>query len=250
VYTRSRGFTIHYEVAGTGLPLVLVPGTLSSAAQWKLFGYVRAVADEFRVVSVDPLGHGLSEKPHSPDAYDAAGVAADLVAVLDAEGIERATVWGYSRGGWIACGLAATYPERVARIVIGGYASHAHEAELPIQSAWFEHLSRGDWTAFWRSFGIEDRRPMKQVEQDNDPLAIAAAVAGSQRPTRYVDLQAVRCPSLHYVGGEDWIADHVRSDAAVLGAPLAILPGATHLTAFADAVPALQAVRSRLGTIS
>jgi pimeloyl-ACP methyl ester carboxylesterase len=223
VETRSRGFMIHYEVAGTGLPLVLVPGTLSSAAQWELFGYVRALAEEFRVVSVDPLGHGRSEKPHAPDAYHAAGVTADLVAVLDAEGIEQSTVWGYSRGGWIAYRLAATYPERVARIVIGGFASHAHQAELPGQSAWCEHLSRSDWAAFWRLLGIEDRRPLKPIERDNDPLAIAAAVAGSQRPTRYVDLEAVRCPSLHYVGGDD--------------------PGAAHLGAFADAAPALGAVR-------
>jgi pimeloyl-ACP methyl ester carboxylesterase len=240
---------IHYEVAGAGLPLVLVPGTLSSAAQWELFGYVRVLAEEFQVVSVDPLGHGRSEKPHAPDAYDAIGVTDDLVAVLDAEGIEQATVWGYSRGGWIAYRLAATHPERVARIVIGGFASHAHEAELPIQSAWREHLSCGDWTAFWRLHGIEDRRPLKRTEQDNDPLAIAAAVAGSQRPTRYVDLEAIRCPSLHYVGGADWIGDHVRSDAAALGAPLAVLPGATHLSAFADAELALGAVRPRLATI-
>jgi pimeloyl-ACP methyl ester carboxylesterase len=90
-----------------------------------------------------PLGHGRSEKRHAPDAYDAAGITADLVVVLDAEGIEQATVWGYSSGGWIACRLAATHPGRVARIVIGGFASHPHEAELPIQTAWCEHLSRG-----------------------------------------------------------------------------------------------------------
>lgn len=74
-------------------------------------------------------------------------MTADLVAVLDAEGIERATVWGYSRGGWIAYRIAAAHPERVARIVIGGFAVAAHEAELPIQrlglSASAEPIGRG-----------------------------------------------------------------------------------------------------------
>jgi pimeloyl-ACP methyl ester carboxylesterase len=85
VQAQSRGFTINYEVRGDGPPLVLVPGTLSSAAQWELFGYVETLCDIYRVVSVDPLGHGRSDKPHDPDAYAAAGVTADLLAVLDAE---------------------------------------------------------------------------------------------------------------------------------------------------------------------
>ncbi|MGH2870554.1 MAG: hypothetical protein ACRDNK_23670 [Solirubrobacteraceae bacterium] len=41
--TRSRGFAINYESVGTRPPVMLVPGTLSSAAQWELFGYTRAL---------------------------------------------------------------------------------------------------------------------------------------------------------------------------------------------------------------
>lgn len=247
--TSSRGFTIHYQVAGAGPPLVLVPGTLSSAAHWEMFGYVAALADEFRVLAVDPLGHGLSDKPHAHDAYHAAGVTADLIAVLDAESIERATVWGYSRGGWLACGLAASHPERVSAIVLGGFAIDAHEAELPIQSAWVKHLGEGDWAGFWRTWGIEDPSPLQPIQDANDPLAVAAAVAGSQGPTRYVDPLRIECPSLHYVGGEDWIADHVRADAEALGAPFTVLAGKTHLTAFAEATPALAAVRPHLAEL-
>lgn len=243
---RSRGFEIHYEVSGTGPPLVLVPGTLSSAAQWELFGYVGALTEIFRVISVDPLGHGLSDAPHDPDAYTAAGVSEDLVAVLDAERIEQATVWGYSRGGWIAYLLAAAHPDRVAKLVIGGFASHAYEAELPRQSAWIEHLTRADWTQFWATFGIDDPRPLSPIEDANDPLAIAAAVAGSQRPTRHVPLEAIVCPSLHYVGSADPIVDYVRADARALDAPLEVLAGATHLSAFGDATRALEFVRPRL----
>lgn len=57
------------------------------------------------------------------------GVTNDLVAVLDAEGVGKATVWGYSRGGWLTCSLAATHPDRIDRIV-GGFAMHAHEEEV------------------------------------------------------------------------------------------------------------------------
>jgi pimeloyl-ACP methyl ester carboxylesterase len=247
VQAQSRGFTIHYEARGAGPPLVLVPGTLSSAAQWELFGYVETLCDTYRVISVDPLGHGRSDKPHDPDAYAAAGVTADLLAVLDAEDVDRASVWGYSRGGWITYRLAAEHPERVQRIVVGGFASHAHRAEVPMQSAWIEQLGAGDWAGFWRTFNIEDRGPLTPIEEANDPLAIAAAVAGSQRPTRYVDLAGIRCPSFHYVGDQDPIARYVRADARTLAAPAEVCPEATHLTAFANPEPAIAAVSSWLG---
>ncbi len=247
--TQSRGFTIHYEAAGTGPPLVLLPGTMSSAAQWQLFGYIEELAREHRVLAVDPLGHGQSEKPHDADAYAPADVTADILAVLDAEELEQASVWGYSRGGWLAYRLAASYPERVARIAIGGFASHAHQAEVPRLSDWVEYLGRGDWAAFWRTFGVNDHRPLKAIEDANDPLAVAAAVAGSMQPTRAVDLQAIQCPSLHYVGGQDWIVDHVRADAAALQAPVNVLDGLTHLTAFADARQALAIVRPGLAAL-
>ena len=243
---QSRGFTIHYEARGAGPPLVLVPGTLSSAAQWELFGYVEMLCNRYRVISADPLGHGRSDKPHDPDAYAAAGVTADLLAVLDAEDVDRATVWGYSRGGWITYRLAAEHPERVQRMVVGGFASHAHQAEVPMQSSWIEHLGAGDWAGFWRTFNIEDRGPLAPIEAANDPLAIAAAVAGSQRPTRYVDLAAIRCPSFHYVGERDPIAAYVRADARTLAAPVEVCPAATHLTTFANAEPATAAVLSWL----
>ena len=48
----------------------------------------------WRVVTVDPLGHGDSDTPHDADAYVAAEVTSDLIAVLDAAGTDRATVWG------------------------------------------------------------------------------------------------------------------------------------------------------------
>jgi pimeloyl-ACP methyl ester carboxylesterase len=215
-----------------------------------MVGYVSEFADQFRVVAVDPLGHGQSDKPHDPDAYDAAGVTADLVAVLDSAGIQQALIWGYSRGGWIAYGLAASHPDRVAGIVIGGFAVHAAEAEVASQSAWFDHLSRADWGGFWRTLGVEDPAPLRALEEQNDPLAIAAAVAGSQRPTRYVDLHAIHCRSLHYVGSEDWIEGHVRADAGTLAAPFRLLPNATHLSAFMHAEPAIKALRPELVAIA
>ena len=167
---------------------MLVAGTLCAAQHWRDYGYVATLARDWRVINVDPLGHGASDTPHDADSYEAAGVTADLVAVLDAEGVDRATVWGYSRGGWLACNLASRYADRVDRIVVAAYAMHAHEEEagrLLAPLAGF--LRSGNWSGLWEALGVTDRRFQQMMQDSNDPLAVAAAIDGSLRPTRFVD---------------------------------------------------------------
>jgi pimeloyl-ACP methyl ester carboxylesterase len=249
--TLSRGFNIHYTVDGDGPPLVLVAATLFAAKHWDDLGYVTALARDWRVINVDPLGHGNSDVPHDADSYAAAGVAADLIAVLDAEDVDRATVWGYSRGGWLTCNLASRHPERVERIVIGGYAMHAHEDEVgrllaPIAG----FLRYGKWADLWQALSVTDREFQQIIEDCNDALAVAAAVEGSLRPTRFIDPVSIRCPATYYVGSKDWIVPHVRADVDVLDATLDIIGDHGHVGAFVAAVePVLAAVTRRLARV-
>jgi pimeloyl-ACP methyl ester carboxylesterase len=203
------------------------------------------------VIAVDPLGHGASDRPHQQDAYLPAGVTADLVAVLDAEGVRRATVWGYSRGGWLAANLASRHPDRVERLVIGAYAMHAHAEEVGrILVRLAEMLRDGDWAGVWKTFGITDAAVTTMLEDGNDALAVAAAITGSMCPTRYVDPASIACPVTCYVGSREWILPHVRADVAALGAPgatLDVIAGQTHFGVFlAAAQPVLAAVAARL----
>jgi pimeloyl-ACP methyl ester carboxylesterase len=227
---------------------MLVAATLSSADHWHSLGYVAKLAPDWRVVAVDPLGHGQSDTPHESDAYHPEGVIDDLVAVLNAEGIDRATVWGYSRGGWLACRLAATHPERVNRLVVGGYAMHAHEDEVGrLLAPLAAFLNRGDWAGLWQALGVSDADFQRMVEENNDPIAVAAGIEGSLTPTRYIDPTAIRCPATYYVGADDWIMDHVHADVAMLDATLDTIPDQAHVGAFFSAAePVLAAVGSRL----
>ena len=105
-------------------------------------------------------------------------------------------MWGYSRGGWLACSLAGRHPERVDRLVVGGYAMHAHEREVdrmlaPVAA----HLRQGDWAGVWRTFGLSDKAFQQMIEDGNDPLAVAAAIDGSLRPTRFIDPASITCPA-------------------------------------------------------
>ena len=90
--TTSRGYQLNYIVAGDGPTLVLIPGLTQSLHRWVERGYVEHFAHLFRVIAVDPLGHGASDKPHTADAYQMADCALDVLAVLDAEGVREAHV--------------------------------------------------------------------------------------------------------------------------------------------------------------
>nr|WP_202892256.1 alpha/beta fold hydrolase [Kribbella shirazensis] len=79
---------------------------------------VRIDFDErHRTITVDWRGTGASDKPD--EAYSTRGFAQDVIAVLDALGLERAHVYGTSMGGRVAQWLAVDAPERVGKLVLG-----------------------------------------------------------------------------------------------------------------------------------
>jgi pimeloyl-ACP methyl ester carboxylesterase len=60
------GTTVHYEVAGTGFPLVLLHGLSLTGASWGLAGYLDELTGRYRCITVDARGAGGSGKPHVP----------------------------------------------------------------------------------------------------------------------------------------------------------------------------------------
>jgi pimeloyl-ACP methyl ester carboxylesterase len=80
---------------GSGPPVVLVSGFAWPASSSADLGYVdRVVAVRYRVLAVDPLGHGLSDTPHEWESYVAPDVAGDIVAAVEAAGVSEAAFWG------------------------------------------------------------------------------------------------------------------------------------------------------------
>ena len=227
---KSRGYAISYEDAGAGSPVVLVPGFMQSAADYRQAGYIDRLAAKWRLLIVDPLGHGKSEKPHEAAAYRAPDVAADVIAVLDAAGLERATLWGYSRGAWLACMAAIEYPERLAALILGGAGlTQAPATEIP---PWVEHLSRGDWGGFWPLFQVPLSDEVKRhFEETNDPKALAAERVGRIESPYVFDLGRVSVPALVYCGGDDEPDDAVPT-AQALKTELRVVHGCDHFGAF------------------
>ena len=110
-----NGLRLHYQRAGQGADLVLIHGLAANVAFWYL-AVVPALIGEFRVTAYDLRGHGYSDTP--PSGYTSADMAADLDALLDHLGVERAHLVGHSFGGAIALHHAALHPERVASLML------------------------------------------------------------------------------------------------------------------------------------
>src|SRR3954453_9003669 len=118
-YTRAGGVAVAYQIVGEGpRELVFVPFLSSLSSIWELPA-MRAFFDrlsaETRLTVLNPRGMGVSDRPRNVTLED---WAEDVLAVLDAQGIRRATLFGASDSANACVLTAATYPERVERLVL------------------------------------------------------------------------------------------------------------------------------------
>lgn len=107
------------EWPGGGGLVVAIHGLTANHTCW--YPLADTVAPAHRLVAYDLRGRGDSDKP--PRGYDLATHGADLLALLDHLGAQRATIMGHSLGAKIAVRFAAHHPERVERVVLvdGGF---------------------------------------------------------------------------------------------------------------------------------
>jgi pimeloyl-ACP methyl ester carboxylesterase len=104
-------------VEGEGRPVLLLHGFPDSSHVWR-HQVPALVAAGMRAVAPDLRGCGESDKPERVEHYAVTRSIADMVAVMDELGIDRAHVVGHDWGAGLAWALAAFVPERVDRLVV------------------------------------------------------------------------------------------------------------------------------------
>ncbi len=117
-FVNVDGARVHYQEFGDAAkpPLVLIHGYTASVYVWKTAAPMLAQAG-FRVIAIDLLGFGYSEKPAWFD-YSIQSQARNVVRFMNRLGIGRAVVVGSSYGGAVALTMTLDYPEFVDRLVL------------------------------------------------------------------------------------------------------------------------------------
>src|SRR5271154_1472730 len=233
-YFDSAGARIHYQDAGAGEAVVLVHGFASTAGHnWGATGWIAALSKKYRVIAPDVRGHGLSDKPHAPDAYGYASMGADLTRLMDHLGIERAILFGYSMGASIAIELMLSHAERFRAIVLGGIAYDDGLEDKADRDAIAEAYRAGDPATIKSPLAKAYRRFAELMP--NDLKALAALIDAERSPFDPAKLAAVRLPVLIVVGTEDnAIGDPEPLAKMIPRARLVMLEGRDHMTAPAD----------------
>jgi class 3 adenylate cyclase len=136
-YAQSGDFNIAYQVVGEGpIDLVHITGILSHLdLAWENAGYRRfmeRLSSFAQVLVYDKRGTGLSDPVSEPPSVEER--IDDTRAVMDAEGVERAAVFGCSEGATLGAFFAAAHPDRVSHAIL--YGSFARIAPDPPEYPW------------------------------------------------------------------------------------------------------------------
>ncbi len=234
-YANNQGIRIYYQVEGEGPPLVLQHGFTQSVKRWYLAGYVDALKPNYQLILVDARGHGASDKPHNPAAYELSLRVSDVVAVLDDLHLSRAHFWGYSMGGWIGFGMAKYASERVHSLIIGG--SDPYEARLPESSQSDGTNPEAFVDALLTRLNIDLATLPPVIREElfaNDFQALAAAQ--QDRPSLEDILATMTMPCLLYASDADPVYPKIRECAEhIPNATFVSLAGLDHGAAFREA---------------
>src|SRR5205807_769952 len=193
----------------------------------------------FRVIRYDLRGHGKSASPSAPYSnHD------DLRSVLDALGVNRATLIGLSAGAEVATDFALAYPDRVARLIV---ASPGLSGYVPPPLPWtqpvFQAAGAGDAEGaakLWAETPIMALKNDLSAASTVRDLVMANVRLWTFRtnpvqrltPPAITRLSEIKCPSLVVVGEQD--LPHIKEVAGLLaagisGARLVTIPRAGHL---------------------
>ena len=119
-WTHADGTKFHYLEWGTGTPVILIHGSGGTAANWMANGLAASLAKTNRVLAIDMRGHGQTVGPDGKRQERTPNMDLDVLAFMDAMGIKRAHIGGFSMGGAITGQLLARAPERFISAHFGG----------------------------------------------------------------------------------------------------------------------------------
>jgi pimeloyl-ACP methyl ester carboxylesterase len=230
---------VYYEVAGEGPAIVLLHAGLWDRRTWD--DQFEDFAREHTVVRLDFRGFGRSPAPEAPYSD-----IDDVVAVMDAVGVERAAIVGCSAGGTVAGLVALERPERVRALVLAAAGLYGYRwADESWDPHWAEvgaaveagdlHRAMDLELAPWCALGFDDPvgARIRAIAHENlQQFSIDEELARAPDRTEMERLEEIHTPTLVLVGDHDVpafvdIADILA--ARIPGARRETIAGADHV---------------------
>ena len=234
-----------------GAPIVLLHCFACSSQWWNPI--LPALNENHRVIRIDLIGHGGSEKPQGGYEIDNQGAA--VAEALNSLGVQGATVVGHSLGGMVATSLAESASELVDRIVLIGTPSTSGDTSLPFlermvhvpvigQATWrlrFDTtIKSGYQSAFAPGVDVSTIFPgdPDRVVDDNRAMTYDSFTKASEEADNYLEQQSISSrlsatgvPLMFIDGSEDQVIDAeavAEEFHAVPGAITKVIDGVGH----------------------
>jgi len=256
------GRRVAYEMRGAGPPLVAPAWWVSHLElDWQSAGFRRfweGIADGYTLIRYDRLGVGMSDRTVRDSDLTLDGEVATLCALLDELDLERVSLIGGSSGSCTAVAFAATYPERVERLVL--YGSYPDGAELTAPGVGQAILAavRAHWglgsrllsDIFLGGADSAEQEHFARLQRDSATAETAAALLSLVYRLDVRDqLPLVRAPTLVVHRRDDRAVPYRlgREVAATIpGAVFVPLQGSAHFPWHGDAESVVRACREAL----
>ncbi len=240
-----NGVNYHVETHGIGEPLVLLHGFTGSGASWA--AQAAAFVSDFRVVTIDLLGHGHTTSPSDSTRYAIDSASRDLIAIGDSLDLDRFNLLGYSMGGRLALFTALTYPDRINRLILesaspGLRTAAERGARIASDNALADRIERDGIAAFadyWSNLtlfasqasGVRQRLHDQRLH--NNPTGLANSLRGmgtGVQPPLWDRLGELTMPTLLIAGEQDakFCAINREMQQIIPQAKLEIVVGAGH----------------------
>lgn len=254
-----RDVKLYYEIAGSGVPLLLLHGLGSSTEDWAL--QTPVFAQQVQVVTVDVRGHGRSAKPPGP--YSISQFAADIAAFMESLEIAPAHVLGLSMGGMIAFQMAVDYADLLRSMVIVNSYPELKPQRLADRLAWTRRqviirllgMKRmGQYLGgvlFPEPHQVELRQILAERWANNDKRAYLTTTKALYGWGMAHRLGEIRCPTLVITADQDYtpVAHKEAYTAQIPGARLVVIPNSRHATPIDQAERFNEVVLGFLGEV-
>jgi pimeloyl-ACP methyl ester carboxylesterase len=226
------GTRIAYAVQGEGVAILLLHGFSGDRQIWRRGRAVEQLSDEFRMIILDLRGCGESSRPTDASDFRLERHLEDIHAVVDACGLDRFLVWGWSLGATLGLQLTVRSERLLGAVIAGTYYGRIFTDGyvLPL-------LSEYEPLAVAQAQGCLDERSLSSEQRDfirHTGLSVYLARLRGMHTWPGAEPRDLRCPALVYSSTADSptiVRKSAEQRVAIesAGIELPILDGLSHL---------------------